>query len=49
MPFLWMTLTGMANHFTGSRHLLHPYTVDEMAEFSADLMTAALRAGRVRQ
>jgi AcrR family transcriptional regulator len=49
MPFLWMTLTGMANHFTGSRHLLHPYSFDDMSEFAADLMTAALRAGRVRQ
>jgi AcrR family transcriptional regulator len=49
MPFLWMTLTGMAAHFTGSRHLLHPYSVDDLSEFAADMLTAALRQGRVRQ
>jgi AcrR family transcriptional regulator len=49
MPFLWMTLTGMAAHFTGSRHLLHPYSVDDLSEFAADMLTAALRQGRVSQ
>jgi AcrR family transcriptional regulator len=49
MPFLWMTLTGMASHFTGSRHLLHPYSADDLFEFAADLITAALRQGRVPQ
>jgi len=48
MPFLWITMTGMASHFTGSRHLLHPYSVDDLSEFAADMLTTALRAGRVR-
>jgi AcrR family transcriptional regulator len=47
MPFLWASLTGMANHFTGSRHLLHPYPFDDLAAFAADMLTAALRRGRV--
>ncbi|MET0762964.1 MAG: TetR/AcrR family transcriptional regulator [Thermoleophilaceae bacterium] len=47
MPFLWITVTGLAGHFTGSRHLMHPYTFDELAGFAADVMVAALRSGRV--
>jgi hypothetical protein len=39
----------MASHFTGSRHLLHPYSADDLFEFAADLITAALRQGRVPQ
>ena len=47
MPFLWITLTGLAGHFTGSRHLMHPYSFDELAEFTAEVLVRALRSGRV--
>ena len=35
LPMLWATLNGLADHFTGSRQLLHPYRWDELVAFTA--------------
>jgi AcrR family transcriptional regulator len=44
MPFLWTTLTGLADHFTGMRHALHPYTWEELTAFAARTLVAGLTA-----
>ena len=42
LPFLWATLTGLADHFTGRRHNLYPYTWDEMVDFAAGVLVAGM-------
>jgi AcrR family transcriptional regulator len=42
LPFLWATLTGLADHFTGERHQLYDYTWDEMADFAARVLVAGM-------
>jgi AcrR family transcriptional regulator len=35
MPLLWATLNGVAEQFTGDRHLLHAYSAEDLARFAA--------------
>jgi len=42
LPFLWATLTGLADHFTGERHRLYAYSWDEMADFAARVLVAGM-------
>jgi AcrR family transcriptional regulator len=42
LPFLWATLTGLADHFTGRRHNLYAYTWDEMVDFAAGVLVAGM-------
>lgn len=44
LPFLWATLNGLADHFTGVRHQLHPYNWDQMVAFAARTLVAGLTA-----
>lgn len=42
LPFLWATLTGLADHFTGERHQLYAYTWDELVDFAARVLVAGM-------
>jgi AcrR family transcriptional regulator len=42
MPFLWITLNGLAEHFSGPRRQVAPYDFDDMAEFIARVLGRAL-------
>jgi AcrR family transcriptional regulator len=42
VPYMWATLSGLADHFTGTRHRLHPYSWDELTRFAARMMVAGL-------
>jgi AcrR family transcriptional regulator len=42
LPFLWATLNGLCDHFTGHRHELHGFTWDELAGFAARTLVAGL-------
>jgi AcrR family transcriptional regulator len=42
LPFLWATLTGMADHFTSQRHRLHGHSWDELVRFAARMLVAGL-------
>jgi AcrR family transcriptional regulator len=43
LPFLWATLNGLAEHFTGQRHRLHGATWPELAGFAARTLIAGLQ------
>jgi AcrR family transcriptional regulator len=43
VPFLWASLNGLAEHFCGSRHLMHPYSRAELTSFAARALLAGLR------
>jgi len=42
LPLLWATLQGLADHFTGARHQMHPYTWHELTAFAARTLVAGL-------
>ena len=42
LPFLWATLNGLADHFTGQRHRLHTASWSELAGFAARTLVAGL-------
>jgi AcrR family transcriptional regulator len=39
---LWVTLQGLCAHFTGARHLVHPYSWDELTRYAARTLTRGL-------
>lgn len=43
VPFVWASLNGLAEHFCGPRHLLHPYSRAELTSFAARALMAGLR------
>jgi hypothetical protein len=43
VPFLWASLNGLAEHFCGPRHLMHPYSRAELTRFAARALVAGLR------
>lgn len=43
VPFVWASLGGLADHFSGPRQLLHPHTRDELMRFSARAIVAGVR------
>jgi AcrR family transcriptional regulator len=43
VPFVWAALNGLAEHFCGPRHLLHPYSRAELTSFAARALMAGLR------
>jgi AcrR family transcriptional regulator len=42
LPLLWASLHGLADHFTGARHHMHPYTWHELTGFAARTLVAGL-------
>jgi AcrR family transcriptional regulator len=46
VPFLWATLNGLADHFTGERHSLHAERWDEVVRFAARTLVAGLARPR---
>jgi len=45
IPFLWATLNGLADHFTGQRHRLHGFSWPDMAGFAARTLVTGLTQG----
>jgi AcrR family transcriptional regulator len=43
MPLLWSIANGLADHFTGDRHLLSAQEPEQLARFGARLLFAGLR------
>ena len=43
VPFVWASLNGLAEHFCGPRHLVHPYSRAELTSFAARALMAGLR------
>jgi AcrR family transcriptional regulator len=43
VPFIWASLNGLAEHFCGPRHLLHPYSRAELTGFAAHALMTGLR------
>jgi AcrR family transcriptional regulator len=48
VPFLWATLNGLADHFTGQRHRLHRLEWADVAGFAARTLVAGLAAPPTR-
>ena len=44
VPFVWSSLNGLAEHFRGPRHGLHPYSRDELTRFAARALVGGVRA-----
>lgn len=44
VPFVWSSLNGLAEHFRGPRHGLHPYSRDELTRFTARALVGGVRA-----
>jgi AcrR family transcriptional regulator len=44
VPWVWATLSGLADQFVGSRHRLHGQSRAELVRFSARMMVAGLRS-----
>jgi AcrR family transcriptional regulator len=44
VPFLWASLNGLAEHFSGARQALHPYSRGQLTDFAARALIAGLRA-----
>jgi AcrR family transcriptional regulator len=44
VPFVWSAVNGLAEHFRGPRHGLHPYSRDELARFAARALVDGVRA-----
>ena len=44
VPVLWASLNGLAEHFSGARHALHPYPRAELTAFAARALIAGVRA-----
>jgi AcrR family transcriptional regulator len=42
MPLLWATLNGVAEQFTGERHLLHAYGAEDLARFAARALVGGI-------
>lgn len=42
MPLLWATLNGVAEQFTGERHLLHAYSAEDLARFAARALVGGI-------
>jgi AcrR family transcriptional regulator len=43
VPLLWASLNGLAEHFSGQRQALHPYSRAELSTFTARVLLAGLR------
>jgi AcrR family transcriptional regulator len=43
VPFMWASLNGLAEHFCGPRHLMHPYSRAELTSFAAHALVTGLR------
>ncbi|MQA61523.1 MAG: TetR family transcriptional regulator [Actinophytocola sp.] len=48
LPFLWATITGLADHVTSGRRRLHSSGWRELVEFTATTVVAGLDAGNSR-
>jgi AcrR family transcriptional regulator len=48
LPFLWVTLNGLCDHFSGQRKLLHSASWDELSRFTARTVVAGLLAPTMR-
>jgi AcrR family transcriptional regulator len=46
LSLLWSTVSGLADHFTSVRHLMHRYTWDETVRFTARTVINGLLAGQ---
>ncbi len=46
LPFVWATITGLAEHVTGGRQVLHPCTWEQLLDFTARTVIAGLEAMR---
>lgn len=44
LQMLWITVTGLAEHFSSSRHLLYPNSRAELTEVGVRVLVAGLRA-----
>jgi AcrR family transcriptional regulator len=42
LTMLWSTMTGLADHFAGARHEMHPYSWDDAVWFAARTLTRGL-------
>jgi AcrR family transcriptional regulator len=42
VPYVWATLSGLADHFTGQRHTMHAYSWEELSRFAARMIVAGL-------
>jgi AcrR family transcriptional regulator len=42
VPWVWATLSGLADQFTGTRHLMHGRSRDELVRFAARMIVAGL-------
>jgi AcrR family transcriptional regulator len=49
LPFLWATLNGLADHFTGQRHRMHQIAWPELAGFAARTIVAGLTPSKKRK
>ncbi len=43
VPFLWASLNGLAEHLSGVRHDIHPYSREQLTAFSARALIAGVR------
>lgn len=46
LPFVWATITGLAEHVTGGRQVLHPCSWEQLLDFTARTVIAGLDAMR---
>lgn len=46
LPFVWATITGLAEHVTGGRQLLHACSWEQLLDFTARTLVAGLDARR---
>ena len=44
VPFVWSAVNGLAEHFRGPRHGLHPHSRDELTHFAARALVSGVRA-----
>jgi AcrR family transcriptional regulator len=42
VPWVWATLSGLADHYTGKRHLMHGRSREELVRFAARMIVAGL-------